>query len=225
MRILRSAPSDRGQSVIEQRLERLPRAAIAVFALREALRAAPLISAKRAEDAARLSALSFRALLTAGAAIEDPEARRSARIASDAVFSAACRETVAYPALYAAARVGVAVLAPTAAAAAYAGFAAACSSARAAASRAALLPEAAQELAELEAGRAAETLRAAPLWPFGAPEPFDRAVERLAAACAAPDAPAAGWIGWYRSRLGGWPALNDGERAAALSAWSVPPQG
>lgn len=221
---MRSLVTDRGQSVIERRLERLPREAIGVFAVREAMRAAPLLSAAREADVARLALLGLRAILTAVAALEEPGARRGAKAASDAAFAAACRERVSYPALYAAARAGAAALAPSAAAAAYAGFAAACSSARAACARTLILAEAARDLDRLEAGEAAATLQAAPLWPYGAPGAFERAVERLETICADPSAPAAAWTAWYRSKLGGWPELTPVEREAALFAWPAPPR-
>lgn len=205
--------ADPGQSDIERRLERLSRDKVVVFAVREALRAAPLIGAAGAQDAIeRLARPSFRAILTGCVAAFEPEARAAAKAASDAAFATASRSDKANSALYAAARAGAAAVASHAAGAAYAGYGAACCSARAAAARTTILDEAARDLERLEAEISAEQLRATPLWPSGAPAEFIRAAQRLSDALRGRGRNAGTWVDWYLSKMDGWPELLPSER-------------
>lgn len=214
---LRTVLYDDGKSPLEERLERLPRPSVAVFAAREALRAAPLVASAPRGAAEQLGAVGFRAILTAYTAIYAPEARSAALEASDAAFAAASLDEAASAALYAAARAGTAATALSAPEAAYAGFAAAYSSGRAAACDGMILAEAAEDLARLEADGSADGVRASPLWPRGAPADFDIALARLGEALEAAGLRSAAWFAWYRSKIGGWPTLLAAERDCVLS--------
>ncbi|MEM1421866.1 MAG: hypothetical protein AAF811_11515 [Pseudomonadota bacterium] len=208
---------DPGQSEIEQRLERLEREKVVVFAVREAMRAAPLLAIAGPKSFDRLAEPSFRAILTASIAAFDPKARPSAQIASDEAFAAASLTDTAHSAVYAAARAAGAAVANHAAAAAYAGYAAAFSSARAAAAETTLLREAILDLEQLERAVAADQLRATPLWPSGTPVEFTGAVDRLAQTVRQTGAACARWVDWYVTKIYGWPELLPMERDWALA--------
>ncbi len=203
---------DPGRSDVERRLERLAREQIGVFAVREALRAAPLLATAAPGDVARLSALSFRAILTACVATFVSQAKPSARSAAAAAFSAATTANAAHSAIYAAARAGTAAVAPDAASAAYAGYAAAYSAARAAAAHTTILAESSHDLERLETALSAEELRAAPLWPFGAPPEFQFALDRLADTMLQRGPQCSVWVDWYATKIAGWPTLLPFER-------------
>ena len=211
MRLLR----DPGQSDVEHRLERLDRAQIVIFAAREALRAAPLLAIAGPEEVDRFATPCFRSILTAcvsafGDGRDDlaAPAADAAYAAANRAFAVATESGAVHSAAYAAARTGTAAVAPYASAAAYAGFGAAYCSARAAAARNLMLDEAMHDLMRLEGAFSAEQLRAAPLWPFGAPAEFREAVDRLALAMAHSPAQPAVWIDWYAAKIGGWPVIR-----------------
>ena len=212
MPALTALQDDPGRSAVEERLERLEREQIAVFAVREALRAAPLLAVAGPDRIEPLATPSFRAMLTACVATFEPDSGISAKSAADDALQAATLAEIGHSAIYAAARAATAAAATHASAAAYAGYAAACSAARAAAAETSILAEALNDLGRLERAFSAARLRAAPLWPFGVPEAFTEAVERLSWTLAQAGTPSALWTDWYAGKIEGWPEIHPFER-------------
>lgn len=229
--------ADPGQSDVERRLESLEREQIVTFAVREALRAAPLLSVAGPESVHQLATPCFRAILTAcvaAFAAERPDgptqisansASMAAFVAANAAFANASLARVAHAALYAAARAGTAAIARSPAAAAYAAFGAAYCSARAAASPDSMLEQSRLELDMLESELSAAQLRALPLWTHGAPAAFNQAVERMADVLSLGVAPCV-LTDWYVGKTEGWPELRPYERRWAMAPerlWGLAP--